>query len=609
MNLNDSQKRAIAFGDGPAMILASAGSGKTTVITHRIRSLIQNYNVNPSNILVITFTKAAASEMKERFLELMNENSTRVTFGTFHAIFFMVLKYAYHFDSKNILSEDVKYEMLRELIHKYRLDVRDENDVAASLATDISYIKNSRIDINHFYSSVCAETVFRDIYKEYNAYLNHNRLIDFDDMLLYTLELFEQRIDILKLWQDKYQYILIDEFQDINQIQFDIIKLMAEPQNNLFVVGDDDQSIYRFRGSRPEIMLRFPEVYPGTEQIILDTNYRCNSEICKQALKLISNNKIRFDKKVNTVKHNEKSFQIIYFNNEEEENKWISSFIKQENEKGTPLSDFAVLFRTNTGPRLLMEQFINQNILFQTRDRIPNLYDHWTVKDVRTYIKIAAGCRDRSEFYKIMNKPVRYLSRDSLPERQVAFDEWEKLYEEKPWVLERIYKLEQDLKHIAKMTPYAAINFIRKGVGYDEYISLFAEEHDLQKEELYAVLDEFQNAAKGFKTFVEFNDHIKKSEEMIKELNVGKKHVENAVSFSTLHSAKGLEYKTVFIIDVNEGNIPYKKALLDEEIEEERRLLYVGMTRAKEKLFLCSINDSHNHEILVSRFIDELETN
>ena len=596
MNFNESQKRAIAVCDGPAMVLAGAGSGKTTVITHRIRSLIEQHHVDPSAILVITFTKAAATEMKERFLQLIGQEKTKVTFGTFHAIFFMILKIAYHFDADNIIRENVKYNLMRELVHRYHLDARDENELCANLISEISLVKNTRIDIRYFYSKSCGESVFRDIFRDYHQYLQNNRLIDFDDMLTYTYDLFEQRKDILALWQQKYQYILIDEFQDINQIQFDIIKMMAQPQNNLFVVGDDDQSIYRFRGSKPEIMLRFPETYPDTVQILLDTNYRCDKQITDRAMKLISHNKVRFDKAVHSSRPaHPDAFRIHYFDSQEKQNQSITDWMREAMEKNESLDDYAILFRTNTGPRLLMEQFLNHNIEFRVRDQIPNLYDHWAVKDIRTYIRMAAGSRERADFYQVMNKPLRYLSRDSLRESH---------YRDKPWMQERIYKLRQDLNLIAKMNPYAAINYIRKGIGYDEYLIEFAQEHDITKEELLAVLDEFQSVAKGYQTFEQLNNHIVAAQEALYEMNRGSKKV-NAVTFSTLHSAKGLEFKHVILIDVNEGVMPYKKALLDEEIEEERRLFYVGMTRAMDSLHICSVKSTHS-DLMVSRFVEEI---
>ena len=260
MNYNKSQQQAIRHKDGPMLVLAGPGSGKTAVITQRTKQLIEYENIDPSNILVITFTRAAAQEMKQRFLALTGEERTKVTFGTFHAIFFMVLKLAYHFDSGNIISEEQRYQFMREIL------------------------------LEHFYSSSCGEEIFRKIYREYDERLKRNRLIDFDDMLTYTYDLFSQRKDILSAWQKKYRYILIDEFQDINLIQWKIMCMLAAPENNLFVVGDDDQSIYRFRGSKPEIMLGFQKIYPQAKIVNLEVNYRCEPPIVEAAMRLIAHN-------------------------------------------------------------------------------------------------------------------------------------------------------------------------------------------------------------------------------------------------------------------------------------------------------------------------------
>ena len=241
MNLNKSQHCAIHHKDGAMLVLAGPGSGKTAVITQRTKNLIEEYNIPPSDILVITFTKAASNEMKERFYLLMGDRNARVSFGTFHAVFFTILKSAYNFSSENIISEDMRYRIMREILSGYMLDYKDENEFIGNLLGEIGMIKNSRIDINNFYSGVCGEDIFRKIYKEYEARLRKSRLIDFDDMLLYTYELFEQRKDILASWQKKFKYILIDEFQDINRIQYEIMKMLAYPQNNMFIVGGDGQ--------------------------------------------------------------------------------------------------------------------------------------------------------------------------------------------------------------------------------------------------------------------------------------------------------------------------------------------------------------------------------
>ena len=240
---NDSQVKAIGHFNGPCLTLAGPGSGKTAVITERTKNLITKYHVNPSNILVITFTKAAALEMKTRFLSLMGNGSYPVTFGTFHAVYFSILKHAYNYNANNIVREEQKYALMRELVQKHRLEYEDETEFVSSILGEISMVKNTGVSIEHYYSTICAENIFRRIYGEYHEYLHQHKLIDFDDMLVYTYELFRERKDILSAWQRKFQYILIDEFQDINKIQFDIVKMLAAPENNLLVVGDDDQSI------------------------------------------------------------------------------------------------------------------------------------------------------------------------------------------------------------------------------------------------------------------------------------------------------------------------------------------------------------------------------
>ncbi|MBQ8519116.1 MAG: ATP-dependent helicase, partial [Agathobacter sp.] len=594
MKFNESQLSAIQHKDGPMLVLAGPGSGKTATLVERTKNLILKHGVSPSNILVITFTKAAANEMKLRFQKEMEQESgepyhgtAQVTFGTFHAIFFMVLKLAYHYNSSNIISDEIKYQAMRELIHRYGLEYRDENELLSGIFGEISMIKNSRIPLEHFYSTQCGEDVFRKIFRDYEAVLKKHRLIDFDDMLTLTYELFKERPDILSAWQKKYQYILVDEFQDINQIQYDIVRMMAAPENNLFMVGDDDQSIYRFRGSKPEIMLHVPKDYPEVKQIQLDVNYRCPKDVVELSQKLIAHNKERFSKKVVAWKK-EGCVRFEQFNTQRDEILFIIKEIEACLQKGYALSDIAILFRTNMQPRYLMEQLMAYNVDFKTRDQIPNLYDHWIAKDIRAYIDIAQGSRARKDFLMILNKPKRYIGRDSLCESQVAFDEWEKMYDEQPWIAERIEKLHYDIKMLEKMAPYAAINYIRHGIGYDDYIIEYAQYRNLNKEDLCDVLDELQASAKGFQNYQAWELHIKEYTEELREKAKKKQENPNAVTLSTLHSAKGLEFKSVFIIDANQGITPYKKAVLDKDIEEERRLFYVGMTRAIDELTICS---------------------
>lgn len=605
MNYNKSQQEAISHKDGPMLVLAGPGSGKTAVITERTSNLIEEYGVNPSNILVITFTRAAAQEMRQRFLAKTKSDKSRVTFGTFHSVFFMVLKYAYHFESSNIVTEEQRYRFMREILSYYHLEYQEESELIADILTEISKIKNERIPLERFYSSHCGEEVFRDIYKNYEERLRGNRLIDFDDMLVYTYELFCERKDILLAWQKKYRYILIDEFQDINPIQWDIMKMLGGTCGNLFIVGDDDQSIYRFRGSKPEIMLGFKKDYPTAVQVTLDTNYRCTEEIVESAKKLIAHNKKRYQKDLKA--NREKGSPVIFalFDDQQKENAYIVEQIKKAHTAGIPFSEHAVLFRTNTQPRLLMEQLMSANIPFRTKDKIPNIYEHWIAKDIFTYIRIAKGSDSRADFLSIMNKPKRYIGRDSLYAPQIAFEEWMKMYDDKPWIAERIEKLWYDMKHLSRLSPYAAVNYIRRGIGYDDYLAEFADYKNVNKEELYETADEIQSSAKTCRTLEEWFCHIEEYQKALKEQAQKNNQNTNAVTLATLHSAKGLEFKHVYLLDVNEGVTPYKKAVLEADLEEERRLFYVGMTRAKDQLTLCSVKMLRNKETEPSRFIRE----
>lgn len=607
MNFNQSQTGAILHKDGPMLVLAGPGSGKTAVITARTKNLIEKHHINPSNILVITFTKAAATEMKQRFEKLMGDGNYPVTFGTFHAVFFKILKLAYGFMGSNIIPEEDKYRIMRQIIGRHSIEYRDETECITQLLSEIGMIKNSRIPLEYFYSKYCGAEVFRDIYNEYNEILKKNRQLDFDDMLLLTYELFSERPDILAAWQRKYPYILVDEFQDINQLQYDIIRMMASPNQNLFMVGDDDQSIYGFRGSKSEIMLRVPMDYPNLKKIELDINYRCAKPIIDAAQRLITHNENRFPKNIRPDfdRKQEGNVEYFLFENQYGEIQYILKKIEEQIKKGISLSDIAILYRTNTQPRFLMEQLMAYNIDFKAKDRIPNLYNHWIAKDLFTYINIARGSRERSDILSVMNKPKRYIGRDSLYASRIDFYEWEKMYDEQPWIAERIEKFSYDIKLLERMSPYAAINYIRHGIGYEDYLDEVASYRNIDKSDLYDILDEIQTGAKEFRNYEAWELHIRECEEELKAMAKRKQERTDAITLATLHSSKGLEFQSVFIIDANEGIMPYKKSVLPKDIEEERRLFYVGMTRAISNLTICSVKAFHNKEMDISRFVTE----
>ena len=595
---------------GPMMLLAGPGSGKTTTMTKRVVSLLENYHVNPANILVVTFTKAAAREMKERFEKLcvdsgLTQNYRQVTFGTFHGVFYGILRHAYRLTGKNIISEEQRFDMLRELVYRQRIEIEDEKEFFEGLVQEISEVKNSRIPLEHYYSKNCPDEVFRKIYTFYVTICRQSRLLDFDDMLLYCYDLLTQRPDILAGWQKKFQYILVDEFQDINKLQYDIVKMLAAPENNLFIVGDDDQSIYAFRGAKPEIMMNFPKDFPSVQTELLPVNYRSTGEIVEAAGKVIAWNKRRFQKKIHT--DNEKGTPPLVkaFQNGKEEELYLKDCIVKAHEQGCPYEEMAVLYRTNSGARFLVETLMEYQIPFQMRDVLPNLYDHWIARNFISYMKLATGDRSRKEFLQVMNRPNRYISREVLDEPQVSFESLRWHYEEKEWMLDRIDKFEEDLNLLKNMTPYAAINYIRHGIGYEEYLRTYALFRKLKIEDMHEILDELADSAKGYQTFGEWFIHIAKYTDKLKEQARTKISEKKGVVISTFHSIKGLEFNQVFLMDVNEGTIPYRKAVTESNIEEERRLFYVGMTRARKELNLFYIKERHEKCMMPSRFLME----
>lgn len=605
MKRNSSQIKAIAHLSGPMMVLAGPGSGKTSVIVERTAYMIREGKIPSSSILVVTFSRSAAREMKERFLKFTDQERTQVTFGTFHGVFYGILKQAYGLDSGNILSEEEKYGILRELALQYCGELAEEGDFTEEISKEISVVKGNGIDIAHYYSSCCPDEVFREIYQGYRSACHARRKLDFDDMLLYCYELFQKRKDILQAWQRKFQYILVDEFQDINRLQYDIVRLLAKPEDNLFIVGDDDQSIYHFRGARPEIMLNFIKDYPQSETVVLDVNYRCSGQILRTATQVISENKKRFHKKLSTPNAAGNPVQVREFANPREEYLQIVQELKMRLERGEDLQDTVILFRTNQETEGLVGALMEYQVPFTMKEQLPNLFHHWICRNMLAYLRMAAGDRSRKTFLEIMNRPKRYIARDALSESEISFEKLRAFYKDKDWMCDRITTLETHLRILKNLPPYAAINFIRKGMGYEEYLHEYAQYRKIKPEELSEILDRILESAKGMKTLEEWEAYIEDYSEKLKEQAKKQETKREGVIVSTLHAVKGLEYDHVFILNVNEGSIPYKKAVLTEAIEEERRLFYVGMTRAKKELSLCYVKRQYEKEREPSRFLEE----
>ena len=490
------------------MVLAGPGSGKTSVIVERTAYMINEGKIPASSILVVTFSRAAATEMKERFLKFVNRDRSEVTFGTFHGIFYGILKAAYNLNASNILSEEEKYSILREMTEKFGQEMEQEGDFLEEIAKEISVVKGNCISLEHYYASCCSDEVFREIYNGYKNALRTRRKLDFDDMILCCYELFSQRSDILKAWQKKFVYILVDEFQDINSLQYKILQMLAAPANNLFIVGDDDQSIYHFRGARPEIMLNFTRDYPGAETVLLDVNYRCSGNILKTAMNVINCNKKRFRKKLTTPNDVGMPVTCKVFDNPREEAVCVAAALKKRLEKGEKLENTAILLRTNQEAESLITALMEYQIPFTMKEQLPNLYRHWICRNLLAYLHMAAGDRSRKNFLELMNRPNRYISRDALKNSQISFHDLREYYKDKDWMCDRITTLETHLRILGTLSPFAAVNFIRKGMRYEEYLREYAQFRRLKPEELLEILDRIHESTRGMKNLKQWEDYI-----------------------------------------------------------------------------------------------------
>ena len=606
MGFNQAQKKAVSHGEGPCLVLAGPGSGKTLTIVNRIKYLLEEYKVRPEEILVVTFTRFAAAEMKSRLCALMGKQTLPVTVGTFHGIYYGILKWAYRMGQQNILSEEEKYQILRSAAGKQKMEVFDEEDFIQDIAAEIGKIKNNRIDPDEFVSEKCSADAFREIYREYERKRKKLRKIDFDDMLVLCCELFTSRPDVLAAWQKKFRYILIDEFQDINRIQYDVIRMLALPENNLFVVGDDDQAIYGFRGADSSLMFRFREDYPEAAQILLGTNYRSTANIVRNSLKVIEHNEHRFQKDLKASRDNGACIHVQELKDPNEEAQYILDEIEKKEQEGTAPEKIAVLFRIHTDARPVVEALLERHISFQMKEHLPNLYNHFIGKDIQAYFRLALGERKRQDFLQVMNRPKRYIGRDSLSGNTVSFEEIRKFYCDREWMMDRVDQFEWDVKMLKKMAPYAAIQYIRKRIGYDDFLKDYALTHNVNKADLFDVLSEIEEAAKPYASIEDWFVHVQEYTEMLRLKERQRSLKQEGVRLMTIHAAKGLEFDAVFLIEANEGRIPYKKAKREKETEEERRLFYVAMTRAKDLLKICYVKTKNGKEVSPSRFVEEL---
>lgn len=614
MKLNRGQDEAIKHGNGPCMVLAPPGSGKTLIVTERTRYLIEESEVRPDQILVITFTRYAAREMKERFERLTAGKNYPVTFGTFHSIFYGILKCAYGIGANNLMSEKESSVLLQEVLDQTDIEstpeVEDEDELVRELLREVGMVKNGLYHLKDFHSKYLTQDEFAEVFRSYEHQKKELKKFDFDDMLVQCYALFRKKPEILQGWQKRFQYILIDEFQDINRVQYEVIRMLAAPRYNLFVVGDDDQSIYGFRGAKPELMLYMKQEFPALRTISLTVNYRSTEFITGAAARVILHNDTRFYKRVQSFRGRGQNVHVQEVLDEQEEAQYVTEEIQKKLDQGIKPGEIAVLFRTAIQARMISEILSEHRIPFEMRDYVTNFYRHFIVKDMMAYLQLAAGKRDRSLFLTICNRPLRYLARNSMENRQVNFEDLRKFYCDKDWMLDIIDQFDVDVRMMKNMAPYAAIQYIRKKIGYDDFLKEYAEKHQIPWKQLMDVVAELEERSKNFKSYDEWEIHIAKYTQELEEQQAKARKIkgerENKVQLMTIHSAKGLEFEDVFVIHANEGEIPHQKAEKKDEIEEERRLFYVALTRAKNNLCISYITQKNGNSIKPSRFVEEL---
>lgn len=606
---NKSQIQAISHMDGPAMVLAGPGSGKTTVITHRIKNLIEKAEVRPENILVVTFTKAAAISMQKRFSTLMNGGKGQlVTFGTFHSVFYKILRKSRRYEATEILSERQKTDYIREIIGRYGISSNDISELSQNIINDIGNIKGNMLNAQEYEPSCCKKEDFIKVYNAYNLELKKDGKMDFDDILRECYLLLCENHTILEQWRELYKYILIDEFQDINRIQMNIIELLASPLNNIFVVGDDDQSIYGFRGARPEIMIEFKDYYPEAELIVLNVNYRSTQSIINVAGRVIENNKTRLDKCAHA--NNNKDFQpdIRKFRNQVEELKFVVSKIKEYENQGISLSEMAILVRNNSQIQEISSFLKNRKIEAESGKHRSNIYNGMVAKDILSYVRGALkfdGTYFNEDLIYVLNKPQRYISRQVVLSVNMNISAVRRIYSKN-----NIDSFLFHIEMIRKLPPQAALSYIRKGAGYEEYLRLYAIENNIPMSGLLKQLEQLVQECSKFNTLEQWINSIDSAQNSEGQ-NFGKKSsgeggTNNRINIMTMHSSKGLEFKAVFIVDANQGIIPTSKALRERDFEEERRLFYVAITRAIDYLNIYAVEKRLGCPIEVSMFVEEM---
>lgn len=644
MELNNSQRLAVHHGSGPMLVIAGPGSGKTAVIISRIRHLVYDLGIDPASILAVTFSRKAAKEMEIRYHSSNSSDEDGahftnslcgkeprddgdVTFATLHSIFLKILSDGSCDHRLRIISNIEKNDFLRSEIISRNLSSGDLSEDIRTLLTKISKTKSHALadesppsaydfhkeNDNMPRQDMPKDDIFHDIFLEYQAFLKNSGCIDFDDIIIMCFQMLKKDISLLKKWQSRYRYILVDEFQDVSPIQYEIIKLLAGDDANLFAVGDDDQSIYGFRGATGAALSDFVHDYPWARKVSLDINYRCAPQIVSASRRLIDQNTSRISKNIISAAQ-PGSLSVTRFQTRvceyETIIKKISSICREETT--------AVLFRTNADHALLSRMLANIGISFSCQDSPHDFTDLFFIRDIISYMKIACCLRKgskepcRGELLQIINRPSRYISTRILsavstePDIMRCISLLKNAYFDKLQVLTLINEFERHLIFISDMSPLAAIKYIRHAVGYDAWLLKYAASCGAEPAAWQNTLDMFEEYSEMHSSTEAFLHSLSShhaGENNGADSDTGSK---SNLHIMTMHASKGMEFDNVILPDVNESVIPGKRAICRNDIEEERRLFYVAMTRAKHALYISYVDRLHNKRAYPSRFLDKL---
>ncbi len=622
--LNEEQQKAVLHGEGPALVAAGPGSGKTTCLTRRILYLIQECQVPPQEILVLTFTKEAAKAMQNKFKSLLKDfgqskfyYNGEVHFATLHSFSYQIIQNIPQYSEYQIVSKQEKKRIAKEILKSYQKEDITENELNTFL-NRISFAKCTG-DFRKSDRSISEkelteeEEVFRGYYKAFENRMHTYGRMDFEDMLYLCKKAFLSSKELLLKWQNKYKYILVDEFQDLNMIQYEIVRMLCEKHKNIYVVGDDDQAIYGFRGSFSGIFRTFLGDFPAAEQICLGTNYRCGKRIVEASKKLIEHNKMRVDKDLRC-KENTEAFGKITCYESVDFKECVEKVIGKLNEySADELQEQAILFRTNYAMQLLSSSLSANHIPYHLREKQTSIYEHFIVRDIMDYFEAAHGNTSREIYIRLFQKLPIPLGREALFSKNVELKKCKEFYRsgfyEDEEAVQMLDLLEKNLVMLQRMPPSLGVKFILHAMEYKKYLVKKSGNLDGIFNEWQQILDWILSDGMNFGDYRAWKKHQMDFTKELEKQASREKENKAGIHLLTLHAAKGLEFKKVYILNCNEGTIPQfsrGEILTKEKLEEERRLFYVGITRAKEELELHYLTGTQERPKFKSRFLGEL---